>query len=352
MKLYMPLILSILLTQTTGLNLFACDKDARRVELIQQTKIDASGEKRVDTAAFVEWAFQEHNPNGLLSKPSVELHPLTESLQLHPEVGSHFVRYKHNALDRSQLDATIVARIGKLGSHGTSMLNTFASSGAAKHSTKPICLGICATKSRSPFADYQKGETFGARNRASLQQSMELLIEQGVKIFNFSVAIKDANFWPDFHKFVHRHPDVLFVVAAGNEGKALENRDQMIWPKSALHHNLPNIVAVGTVTSKENGQSLSGRRDQPYTQFNNHSPLIQVASASHHLTSPSAAEFTRLLALVQNRFLAQGREFNSQDVLRYTLKSMGRKWTKSQSGSSEMHIFTRETYKQIAKELE
>ena len=66
----------------------------------------------------------------------------------------------------------------------------------------------------------------------------------GVRIMNLSVVSRDRDAWRWFHEAARRHPEMLFVVAAGNDDSNLEQRP--VYPAALT---LDNMVVVTSATT-------------------------------------------------------------------------------------------------------
>lgn len=77
---------------------------------------------------------------------------------------------------------------------------------------------------------------------------MAALIEDaaahGVRLVNLSLAGNDAGQWRWFYDAARAHPDMLFVVAAGNHGRDLER-----WPTYPAALSLDNLLVVTAATA-------------------------------------------------------------------------------------------------------
>ena len=82
----------------------------------------------------------------------------------------------------------------------------------------------------------------------SLAKSLKVLINSGVRVINMSLGynrLQRLTNW-GVKKIIKNHPEVLFVVSAGNEGK----RNLKVFP---ANFDLPNIISVGA-TSRKNSE--------------------------------------------------------------------------------------------------
>lgn len=101
-------------------------------------------------------------------------------------------------------------------------------------------------------SDTENLETVALR----VNESIELAAKQGVKIINmslgFSSKISDSNYEKiktlseKFANVVQSHPDILFVVAAGNDGGWIDGESRINFPCSIKKDN---ILCVGSLRS-------------------------------------------------------------------------------------------------------
>jgi subtilisin family serine protease len=78
------------------------------------------------------------------------------------------------------------------------------------------------------------------QNVKNEQAALEKAVEDGVKIVNFSGGGPEFN--EDEYLTISDHPDVTFVVAAGNESKNIETPEGKFYPASYFTENL---IVVG-----------------------------------------------------------------------------------------------------------
>ncbi len=69
--------------------------------------------------------------------------------------------------------------------------------------------------------------------------------DQGIRLANMSLASLRAADWQAFNDAVARHPEMLFVVAAGNHGRDIDR--QPVFPAAVKQ---PNLIAVTAGTAK------------------------------------------------------------------------------------------------------
>lgn len=79
--------------------------------------------------------------------------------------------------------------------------------------------------------------------------SFKEAIKNGANIINFSGG--GSGYLKEEYEIIKSHPEVLFIVAAGNEGKNLSNHEYTYYPAS---YNLSNMIIVSSY-------SLSKERD-------------------------------------------------------------------------------------------
>jgi len=82
------------------------------------------------------------------------------------------------------------------------------------------------------YAPFSKGE--------EVREAVDFFRQAGVRIV--SLQSSRPNPWPVFEQAIRANPDILFVVAAGNEGGDLKTR-----PLYPAVYDLPNILVVGAV---------------------------------------------------------------------------------------------------------
>ena len=71
--------------------------------------------------------------------------------------------------------------------------------------------------------------------------------EQGSRIVNISLGNKEARWWHSLNRAIRNHPDMLFVVGAGNDGLNLD--EEPFYPAGLDH---PNMIVVASVDEKAN----------------------------------------------------------------------------------------------------
>jgi subtilisin family serine protease len=105
---------------------------------------------------------------------------------------------------------------------------------------------------------------------------LEYAIANGARLINVSLKIDDANSTRQVKALMERHPEVLFVKAAGNEGKYL-GRDRWTVPEMYIASNvLPNMLVV-TAADPDGGFDARANHGVPYTDVGAHG--IDVFSA-------------------------------------------------------------------------
>lgn len=67
-------------------------------------------------------------------------------------------------------------------------------------------------------------------------------IKQGAEIINISAGGSDFN--PDEYQIIKDNPQVIFVVAAGNDGANIDLRESFYYPAS---YHLNNVIPVGNI---------------------------------------------------------------------------------------------------------
>ena len=72
-------------------------------------------------------------------------------------------------------------------------------------------------------------------------QLIDAVAEQGIKIVNLSLGGNDAAQWVHFEQAARAHPQILFVVSAGNNGRDLDK--QPVFPAALA---LQNLITVGS----------------------------------------------------------------------------------------------------------
>ncbi len=85
--------------------------------------------------------------------------------------------------------------------------------------------------------------------------AVNLAHQEGSRVVNISLGSEDIKYWEPLKKAMQDHPDMLFVIAAGNDekGKGEGNIDQ--FPKYPAAFDLPNMIVVAAVD--ETGKSLA-----------------------------------------------------------------------------------------------
>lgn len=91
-------------------------------------------------------------------------------------------------------------------------------------------------------------------NIQRLVAAIEYAAARGSRVVNLSCGTPDWFASRTFRDAFARHPNVLFVVAAGNHGQALGG-------ESTSAQQLPNVIVVGSVDSDANLASSSSRGD-------------------------------------------------------------------------------------------
>jgi hypothetical protein len=74
---------------------------------------------------------------------------------------------------------------------------------------------------------------------------------RGVRIVNLSLGGRDAEEWRSFAEAARRHPEMLFIASAGNDGSDID--EQQVYP-AAL--GLPNLITV--TSASDNGLPAQG----------------------------------------------------------------------------------------------
>src|SRR5690606_17450679 len=76
-----------------------------------------------------------------------------------------------------------------------------------------------------------------------VHEAVDFFRKAGVKIV--SLQSSRPNPWPAFERAIRQNPDILFVVASGNEGRDLSG--QPLYP---TNYDLPNMLVVGAVNER------------------------------------------------------------------------------------------------------
>lgn len=157
---------------------------------------------------------------------------------------------------------------------------------------------------------------------AGFEGIVENLIQKGVRVLSFSVGIYAEELslvWPSMEQFVRTHPEVLFVVAAGDGNRPLPDVrqfPQMLW-------RYPNVLTVGLY--EEGGVTNAPAHILARPSGADGSAKYFMDAEKMHATSPSTALLSKILAISQailqkdspgsiptgSEILAQARKFMS-----------------------------------------
>lgn len=299
----------------------------------------------LDTVGIIEWGFMKGNLD------EDKLHPLNEELLNDPEIGSSLGPHTKKAFaDTGITDVLDYVHLLKPFGHGKKMAQQFV---RKDNPTKPILLEIADNTEDSFLTSQDRLEEESPSLQPAFEKALTRLIDRGVKIFSMSIGCRNPEFWPDFDAYIAKHPDVLFVVAAGNEGISLENDEmQASWPHGSATEDLPNLVFVGRVDKAL--ESDREATDAAYRTRLNFSKRVAVSCTDRNTdTSPSTAEFSRLLGSVQRAFIERGKPFCSQDVLKATLNALDTVETyHKEIGDYEMKVFGTDTFEDLLSRVE
>lgn len=80
---------------------------------------------------------------------------------------------------------------------------------------------------------------------------VDFLAEQGAAIATLAMGSDDPDDWTAFKRAVEAHPDILFVVSAGNDGRDIDRN-----PVFPAAHDLPNLLVVTSLS--EDGRIAHG----------------------------------------------------------------------------------------------
>ena len=88
--------------------------------------------------------------------------------------------------------------------------------------------------------------------KARYYDSIELAYKRGSRIVNISLGSDDKDYWRSLSKAIEDHPDMLFVVSAGNAGDNLDNS-----PHYPAAYDHPNMLVVAAVNENNNLSDFS-----------------------------------------------------------------------------------------------
>lgn len=91
-----------------------------------------------------------------------------------------------------------------------------------------------------------------ASNVSASGEGIEFLAKHGVRIINLSMGTSKKSEWISYLKAVKNHPEILFIVAAGNDGLNIDK--ELTYPAS---FKLENQIVVASVNSKGELSSFS-----------------------------------------------------------------------------------------------
>ena len=80
--------------------------------------------------------------------------------------------------------------------------------------------------------------------RERLYESIEFAHKRGSRIVNISLGSDEKDYWEPLSKAIEDHPDMLFVVAAGNEERNIDYSYSSFYPAAYDHPNMLVVAAV------------------------------------------------------------------------------------------------------------
>lgn len=150
------------------------------------------------------------------------------------------------------------------------------------------------------YAPFSKGD--------EVRDAVAFFAKAGVRIVSLQSARPDP--WPVFERAIRDNPDILFVVAAGNEGQDLTAR-----PLYPVVYDLPNMLVVGAADSSGRlwERSNRGRGIVDIAVNAVEVPVMRFEGEMARLTgtsfaAPKAAGFAARLSAGRNLSGAQLRE--------------------------------------------
>jgi subtilisin family serine protease len=75
-------------------------------------------------------------------------------------------------------------------------------------------------------------------------EGVDDLVRSRARVINMSLGSEDREFWEPFREAVRRHPEVVFVVAAGNDGRNLDDSGVDSFPTEFREKNLISVASV------------------------------------------------------------------------------------------------------------
>ena len=143
----------------------------------------------------------------------------------------------------------------------------------------------------------------------------EELVQKGIRIFSFSISFNESQ-WPKMYEFMTKHPNVLFVVAAGNQWSPLRKHIEI--PQKFWNRPLPNLILIGKVIKTETNE---------YLVASTYGPRINLYCVACRSTSTATAYASQLLARaqfeLQKENLASTYDPDGAAILAQLLKRIG-----------------------------
>jgi hypothetical protein len=90
---------------------------------------------------------------------------------------------------------------------------------------------------------------------AKFYQAIKDAHETGSRIVNISMGAQDERAFKGLKRAMLDFPDMLFVIAAGNDHKDMDKKENIEYP--AAYHDLPNVLVIASSDSKGNPSSFS-----------------------------------------------------------------------------------------------
>jgi len=94
------------------------------------------------------------------------------------------------------------------------------------------------------------------------QQAIDYAASLGSKIVNVSQGTYDRKDWTYLISSIEKHPEILFVVAAGNDGKNLDG-----FAEYPAVLSFPNMIVVASVNKKQNGLASDSNWSEKYVNI-------------------------------------------------------------------------------------
>jgi len=90
-------------------------------------------------------------------------------------------------------------------------------------------------------------------NSSRYEELFDYISKQDIKIVNLSLGGKHEKGWDSFQNAVNMHPEILVIIAAGNQGYDLDKGE----PLYPAFYKLPNVLVVGSLDITLNISKLS-----------------------------------------------------------------------------------------------